>query len=395
MVSAVAGIGLRVVLDVVYNHTVASGDDPRSVLDRIVPGYYHRLSATGQLEQSTCCPNTAAEHAMMEKLIVDSVLLWARQYRVGGFRFDLMGHHPRSTMLKVRAALDSLTVADRRRRRAVAVRLRRGVEFRRGREQRAIRAGHPDRNGRNRDRDVQRPAPGRRPRRRPVRPGPARAGIRHRPVHRPERVERRRPADGAGRCAAAGTGPDQGRADREPPRFPAGRPVGQSGHRIADPLRRIRNRVLRRARRRRHLRRRARQRNPFRHPGDQTAGGTVDAGPGADEHPVPGGGGAGPGTDVLARRAPTCSGRSRWTATRSTPGTGSTGWTGRGPRPPSARGCRPPRRTSSAGSCSVPCWPTPRWSRGRQTSLRPVRRPSICCGSVPRQGFSGSARPRG
>ena len=111
MVSAVTGIGLRVVLDVVYNHTVASGDDPRSVLDRIVPGYYHRLSATGQLEQSTCCPNTAAEHAMMEKLIVDSVLLWARHYRVGGFRFDLMGHHPRSTMLKVRAALDSLTVA--------------------------------------------------------------------------------------------------------------------------------------------------------------------------------------------------------------------------------------------------------------------------------------------
>src|SRR5664280_3626124 len=110
MVSAVTGIGLRVVLDVVYNHTVASGDDPRSVLDRIVPGYYHRLSATGQLEQSTCCPNTAAEHAMMEKLIVDSVLLWARQYRIGGFRFDLMGHHPRSTMLKVRAALDSLTV---------------------------------------------------------------------------------------------------------------------------------------------------------------------------------------------------------------------------------------------------------------------------------------------
>jgi len=111
MVSAVAGIGLRVVLDVVYNHTVASGADPRSVLDRIVPGYYHRLSASGQLEQSTCCPNTAAEHAMMEKLIVDSVLLWVRHYRVGGFRFDLMGHHPRSTMLKIRAALDALTVA--------------------------------------------------------------------------------------------------------------------------------------------------------------------------------------------------------------------------------------------------------------------------------------------
>ncbi len=112
MVAALAGIGLRVVLDVVYNHTVASGADSRSVLDRIVPGYYHRLSLSGQLEQSTCCPNTAAEHAMMDKLIVDSVLLWARQYRVGGFRFDLMGHHPRATMQRVRAALDSLTIAD-------------------------------------------------------------------------------------------------------------------------------------------------------------------------------------------------------------------------------------------------------------------------------------------
>ncbi len=112
MVAVLAGIGLRVVLDVVYNHTVAAGQDRHSVLDRIVPGYYHRLSADGRLENSTCCPNTAAEHAMMQKLIVDSVVLWARQYKVGGFRFDLMGHHPRSTMLAVRSALDALTVAD-------------------------------------------------------------------------------------------------------------------------------------------------------------------------------------------------------------------------------------------------------------------------------------------
>ena len=112
MVAALAEIGLRVVLDVVYNHTVAAGQDRHSVLDRIVPGYYHRLSADGRLENSTCCPNTAAEHAMMQKLIVDSVVQWARQYKVGGFRFDLMGHHPRSTMLAVRSALDALTVAD-------------------------------------------------------------------------------------------------------------------------------------------------------------------------------------------------------------------------------------------------------------------------------------------
>jgi pullulanase-type alpha-1,6-glucosidase len=112
MVAAVNGAGLRVVMDVVYNHTTAHGQADRSVLDRIVPGYYHRLSATGAVETSTCCSNTATEHAMMEKLTVDSVVTWAREYKVDGFRFDLMGHHSRATMEAVRAALDELTLAD-------------------------------------------------------------------------------------------------------------------------------------------------------------------------------------------------------------------------------------------------------------------------------------------
>lgn len=111
MVAALNGAGLRVVMDVVYNHTHAAGQDDQSVLDRIVPGYYQRLSATGAVETSTCCANTASEHAMMEKLIVDSVVTWARAYKVDGFRFDLMGHHSRATMERVRAALDELTVA--------------------------------------------------------------------------------------------------------------------------------------------------------------------------------------------------------------------------------------------------------------------------------------------
>ncbi len=111
MVAALNGAGLRVVMDVVYNHTHAAGQDDQSVLDRIVPGYYQRLSATGAVETSTCCANTASEHAMMEKLIVDSVVTWARDYKVDGFRFDLMGHHSRATMERVRAALDDLTVA--------------------------------------------------------------------------------------------------------------------------------------------------------------------------------------------------------------------------------------------------------------------------------------------
>jgi pullulanase-type alpha-1,6-glucosidase len=111
MVGSLNDAGLRVVMDVVYNHTNAGGQDPKSVLDRVVPGYYHRLDDTGAITDSTCCANTAAEHAMMEKLMIDSVLTWAREYKVDGFRFDLMGHHPKSTMLKLRAELDKLTLS--------------------------------------------------------------------------------------------------------------------------------------------------------------------------------------------------------------------------------------------------------------------------------------------
>ena len=111
MVQALNASKLRVVMDVVYNHTNASGQSPNSVLDRIVPGYYHRLNDAGRVESSTCCANTATEHAMMEKLMVDSVVTWAKQYKVDGFRFDLMGHHMVSNMLKVRQALDALTPA--------------------------------------------------------------------------------------------------------------------------------------------------------------------------------------------------------------------------------------------------------------------------------------------
>ena len=88
--------GLRVVMDVVYNHTNAAGQNAKAVLDRIVPGYYHRLSRPAPSRPATCCPNTATEHAMMEKLLIDSVVTWAKAYKVDGFRFDLMGHHMKS-----------------------------------------------------------------------------------------------------------------------------------------------------------------------------------------------------------------------------------------------------------------------------------------------------------
>ncbi|MFF5917174.1 pullulanase-type alpha-1,6-glucosidase [Streptomyces flavochromogenes] len=111
MVQALNGNGLRTVMDVVYNHTVAAGQSDKSVLDRIVPGYYQRLQADGTVANSTCCANTAPENAMMGKLVVDSLVTWAKDYKVDGFRFDLMGHHPKANILAVRKALDELTLA--------------------------------------------------------------------------------------------------------------------------------------------------------------------------------------------------------------------------------------------------------------------------------------------
>ncbi len=74
MVQGLNAAGLQVVMDVVYNHTAAPrARRAKSVLDKVVPGYYHRLDAKGAVENSTCCANTATEHAMMEKLMIDSV----------------------------------------------------------------------------------------------------------------------------------------------------------------------------------------------------------------------------------------------------------------------------------------------------------------------------------
>jgi pullulanase-type alpha-1,6-glucosidase len=112
MVMALARVGIRVVMDVVYNHTNAAGvASPYSVLDKVVPWYYHRLDPdTGAVLSSTCCANTASEHAMMQKLMVDTAVRWARDYKVDGLRLDLMGHHMKSNLLALRAALDALTV---------------------------------------------------------------------------------------------------------------------------------------------------------------------------------------------------------------------------------------------------------------------------------------------
>jgi pullulanase len=110
MVKGLADIGLGTVLDVVFNHTMASGQSSQSVLDRIVPGYYHRLDENGVVTQSTCCANTASERKMMEKLMLDSLQIWAREYKISGFRFDLMGHHSRDNILKARERLRTLNL---------------------------------------------------------------------------------------------------------------------------------------------------------------------------------------------------------------------------------------------------------------------------------------------
>ncbi|WP_069129916.1 pullulanase-type alpha-1,6-glucosidase [Rhodohalobacter halophilus] len=113
MVQALDEIDLNIVVDVVYNHTHATGSSRFSVLDKVVPDYYHRLNPdSGDVEMSTCCPNTAAEFNMMENLIIDSVLLWAKEYKIDSFRFDLMGHHPRYVMERLTEELAKLTLEE-------------------------------------------------------------------------------------------------------------------------------------------------------------------------------------------------------------------------------------------------------------------------------------------
>jgi pullulanase len=109
MVEGLHRAGLRVVQDVVFNHTNASGEGPNSNLDMVVPGYYHRLDANGSLENGSCCPDTAPEHRMMEKLVIDTLVLNAKEYKIDGFRFDIMSFMFTYNMSNIQAALQALT----------------------------------------------------------------------------------------------------------------------------------------------------------------------------------------------------------------------------------------------------------------------------------------------
>ncbi len=109
MVEGLHTAGLRVIQDVVFNHTSASGEGPNSNLDEVVPGYYHRLNANGVLETGSCCADTATEHRMMEKLMIDTLVLNAREYKIDGFRFDIMAFHFTYNMRHIQQALAALT----------------------------------------------------------------------------------------------------------------------------------------------------------------------------------------------------------------------------------------------------------------------------------------------
>jgi pullulanase/glycogen debranching enzyme len=112
MVQALHEHGLRVTMDVVYNHTSASHQGPLSVLDKIVPAYYYRLNNDGAITGDSCCADTAAENAMMGKLMIDSVSTWARDYKVDSFRFDIMGFAPLDLMKRLQAAVNQAAGRD-------------------------------------------------------------------------------------------------------------------------------------------------------------------------------------------------------------------------------------------------------------------------------------------
>ena len=107
MVQALHGLGLGVVMDVVYNHT--SGN----FLDQIVPGYYYRLDASGNITTTSCCQDTATEFAMMEKLMTDTLVTWSTQYKVDGYRFDTMQNIPLAVVERAQAAVAAAIGAGR------------------------------------------------------------------------------------------------------------------------------------------------------------------------------------------------------------------------------------------------------------------------------------------
>ena len=105
MVKALHDAGIGVIMDVVYNHTFTAKG---SCFENTVPGYYFRLKDDGSLSDGSGCGNeTASDHLMYRKYMIDSILYWTNEYHIDGFRFDLMGVHDVETMNQIRKALDT------------------------------------------------------------------------------------------------------------------------------------------------------------------------------------------------------------------------------------------------------------------------------------------------
>ena len=106
MVMALHNAGIGVIMDVVYNHTQ---DGETSFFNKTVPNYYYRVYNNGKWANNSGCGNdTASDHAMYRKFMIDSVMYWAQEYHIDGFRFDLMGLHDVETMNQIRANLDTI-----------------------------------------------------------------------------------------------------------------------------------------------------------------------------------------------------------------------------------------------------------------------------------------------
>lgn len=106
MVQALHKAGIRVVLDVVYNHTFNTAE---SNFERTVPGYFYRQKPDGTLADASACGNeTASNRPMMRKYMIESVLYWINEYHIDGFRFDLMGIHDIETMNEIRKAASAV-----------------------------------------------------------------------------------------------------------------------------------------------------------------------------------------------------------------------------------------------------------------------------------------------
>ena len=390
------GAGLRVVMDVVYNHTPAAGQDPKSILDRIVPGYYHRLDPpTGAVETSTCCANTATEHR--DDGEADGRLgrhVGARSTRSTASASTSWATTRRPTCSRCARALDALTLQARRRRRQAHLPLRRGLELRRGR--RTTRASSRPRQlnmagtgigtFNDRLRDAVRGGG-------PFDADPRIQGFATGLFTDPNGVAGQRHAGRAARAAAALPGPDQGRAGRQPARLHVRRPHRRDGHRRArstttasrpatPPTRARRSPTSTRT-----TTRRCSTRSQYKLPH-----GHVDGRPRADEHasrwPPP--------RSRRARRsgtpAPTCCAPSRSTATASTRATGSTGSTG--PADESTWGSGLPPAADNESQVAVHAAaarrPGARAAR-RPTSARRATAPRSCCGSASPRRCSGSA----